>query len=252
MATAGPFARHGAALRKLFGEFASMRSRSSGGAERMGMEEFLRFAREHSLCPALLSRVDLLRLAAEAAAAQPAQRGGGAARWAADGAGGSAGADEAAPVAGDDDDGGCVEMTLDFGGFVRSLELSALLLFGGPEWAAQCPTPARKVQLLFFWMDQGSRVFKGNGDALARAANAPRPAANAVAAGSPQRAPTATANSSHRRHAAAAAAAASRAAAARLGIPACGENSARETPRRLLDVLCFGTTPQPDAALSEG
>ena len=143
MATAGPFARHGAALRKLFGEFASMRSRSSGGAERMGMEEFLRFAREHSLCPALLSRVDLLRLAAEAAAAQPAQRGGGTARWAADGAGGSAGADEAAPVAGDDDDGGCVEMTLDFGGFVRSLELSALLLFGGPEWAAQCPTLIR-------------------------------------------------------------------------------------------------------------
>ena len=109
----------------------------------------------------------------------------------------------AALVAGDDG-GGCVEMTLDFGGFVRSLELSALLLFGGPEWAAQCPTPARKVQLLFFWMDQGSRVFKGNGDDLARAASAPPAAA---LAGSPQRAPTATANSSHRRHAAAAAAA---------------------------------------------
>jgi hypothetical protein len=110
-------------------------------------------------------------------------------------------------VAGDggDDDGGCVEMTLDFGGFVRSLELSALLLFGGPEWAAQCPTPARKVQLLFFWMDQGSRVFKGNGDDLARAASAPPTAA--ALAGSPQRAPSATANSSHRRHAAAAAAA---------------------------------------------
>ena len=136
------------------------------------------------------------------------QRGGGAPRWAADGAGGSAGAGEAAAlVAGDggDNDGGCVEMTLDFGGFVRSLELSALLLFGGPEWAAQCPTPARKVQLLFFWMDQGSRVFKGNGDDLARAASAP-PAAAALA-GSPQRAPSATANSSHRRHAAAAAAA---------------------------------------------
>jgi len=93
-------------------------------------------------------------------------------------------------VAGDggDNDGGCVEMTLDFGGFVRSLELSALLLFGGPEWAAQCPTPARKVQLLFFWMDQGSRVFKGNGDDLARAASAPpAAAAHAVHARKQQR-----------------------------------------------------------------
>ena len=89
---------------------------------------------------------------------------------------------------GGDNDGGCVEMTLDFGGFVRSLELSALLLFGGPEWAAQCPTPARKVQLLFFWMDQGSRVFKGNGDDLARAASAPpAAAAHAVHARKQQR-----------------------------------------------------------------
>ena len=39
-------------------------------------------------------------------------------------------------------------------------------LHKGPEWSDQYPKLAHKMQLLLFWMDQESTLFKGNGQVI--------------------------------------------------------------------------------------
>eukprot|EP00937_MAST-01D_sp_MAST-1D-sp2_P002986 g2986.t1 len=136
---------HAGALHVLFDECTD--ADIAGGSTRyMGTDELLSFGQRFDLCPALLTRVDILRLSTEALQGQGGdgghRRGGGS---------------------------GAATGALDFAAFVRFLERCALHVFCGAEWDARCPSSGTRLQLLLFYIDQGSKRFRGNGAALLKA-----------------------------------------------------------------------------------
>lgn len=95
----------------------------------LGFSEFLKFAKRHNLCPSLLSHIECSDIFH------------------------SCKLEESQPF-------------ITYRGFLSVLARCALALFSGPEWEIQYPDSGHKLQLLLFWMDQSSNLFKGNGDSL--------------------------------------------------------------------------------------
>ncbi len=127
--------RHGSALRGLFSRYCDGSPTWPLAKRRLHQDQFLRFARDFKLCPGLMPRVELLQLFR-----------------------GVQGTAKPVVVAPD-----TARPLLSYDEFVMVLAGISSVIFSGPEWSASYDRPEQKLQLLLFWMDQGSAVFQGNG-----------------------------------------------------------------------------------------
>jgi hypothetical protein len=132
------FAQHAHILQSLFDEYAD--AGSGPQDRRLGLNQFLNLAVKYNITPALLSRIDTIKLFRSCITSLKA-------------------------IAQHD--------TLSYKDFLNCLARCAYTLFSGPEWNRQFPHPRHKVQLLFFWMDQASKLFKGNSKELIMQAGIP-------------------------------------------------------------------------------
>jgi hypothetical protein len=147
------FRKHHAALEKFFNDYASFDRMLEplGLYGKLEEKSFVKFMKDFNVIPELASRVEVVEIF----------RAGRKGTKMLDGE-----VVKTTMRIGEHMSHGTHEKYCGFGDFLVMLSAASMKIFTGGKWEKRFPRVIDKGRLLLFWMDQESRIFKGNGEAL--------------------------------------------------------------------------------------